>query len=183
MADRVVILNDKASLHIESEVGQILCHYKHSVAYFNHVCRVVHNCTLIDDDPQNLRKYIIAAVFHDIGIWTHGTIDYLGPSMEVAKEFLMKHDEGYLWKEISKMIECHHKVSKYSGEYQHTVNTFRKADWIDVSLGLLTFGVNSRSIALIRLQYPNQGFHRFLLSKLAKNFFIHPFRPLPMFRR
>lgn len=36
----------------------------------------------------NAEKYAIAAVFHDIGIWTNHTLDYLDPSAGQAKAYL-----------------------------------------------------------------------------------------------
>ncbi|MFC5410200.1 hypothetical protein ACFPMF_12820 [Larkinella bovis] len=58
--------------------------------YRNHVCRVFLNCWLLDRDDANLEKYAIAAVFHDIGIWTDRTIDYLAPSIAQASQYLTK---------------------------------------------------------------------------------------------
>src|SRR6478609_7860550 len=45
--------------------------------YRNHVYRVFLNCMLIDPTKSNEEKYAVAAVFHDIGIWTNNTINYL----------------------------------------------------------------------------------------------------------
>ena len=56
--------------------------------YANHVHRVFETCVMRDTDPANRHKYAIAAVFHDIGIWTAHTIDYLPPSMEQAEHYL-----------------------------------------------------------------------------------------------
>jgi len=55
--------------------------------YRNHVYRVFRNCLLIDEQAINQEKYAIAAVFHDIGIWTNHTIDYLDPSIQQAEIF------------------------------------------------------------------------------------------------
>jgi hypothetical protein len=49
--------------------------------YKNHVYRVFLNCLLMDSEKTHEEKYAIAAVFHDIGIWSHHTIDYLNPSI------------------------------------------------------------------------------------------------------
>ncbi len=53
--------------------------------YKNHVYRVFLNCLLIDSEKNNEEKYAIASVFHDVGIWTNHTFDYLDPSIEQAK--------------------------------------------------------------------------------------------------
>lgn len=150
--------------------------------YRNHVCRVYLNCLLLDNDKNNERKYAIAAVFHDIGIWTNNTIDYLNPSIEQAMLYLTHiHKEDWK-KEIELMIYWHHKTAAYKGEHETIVENFRKADWIDVSLGLLSFGAGRKSIKNNRKLLPNSGFHLFLLKKISKNFLRHPFNPLPMFK-
>lgn len=153
------------------------------VKYRNHVYRVYHLCLLIDSDSQNNEKYAIAAVFHDLGIWTHNTFDYLNPSVQLVKQWLEKEKKPGWFSEISLMIDNHHKLSRYTGEYVQTVETFRKADWIDVSLRLLRFGLSRKAIKQVTAVFPTKGFHRFLLRKTAKNFFLHPLRPLPMFKK
>lgn len=151
--------------------------------YKNHVCRVFLNCLLIDGDIENRDKYAIAAVFHDIGIWTNHTFDYLNPSIEQAKIYLHKTGRQAWTGEISRMIYWHHKLSAYTGENENTVENFRKADWMDVSLGLLTFGLNRHSIGETRHKFPNEGFHVFLLKESVQNFFKHPLNPLPVFKK
>jgi hypothetical protein len=150
--------------------------------YQNHVCRVVANCLAIDNSEKNRNKYIIAGVFHDIGIWTNQTIDYLAPSANIATRYLLDSTQEMLIPEIIAMIHWHHKTTSYNGEYSNTVNTFRKADWIDVSFGLLSFDSDPKVGRMYRKQFPNRGFHMFLLKQLARNFFRHPLSPLPMFR-
>ena len=148
--------------------------------YRNHIYRVFLNCLLIDANTFNEEKYAIASVFHDIGIWTNHTIDYLDPSIQLAKEYLITIDKLEWVEEISMMIYWHHKISRYKGNPQTTVETFRKADWIDVSLGIKTFGFDKRRIAATRKNFPNLGFHVFLIKKIFRNFISHPLKPLPM---
>ncbi|HSF88472.1 MAG TPA: hypothetical protein VLA46_03590 [Saprospiraceae bacterium] len=150
--------------------------------YRNHVYRVFHNCLLIDNDKGSLEKYAIASAFHDIGIWTNHTIDYLDPSIKEAELYLIQSGKQSMAEEIQLMIYWHHKVTRYEGPYK-TVAHFRKADWIDVSLGWLTFGHDRRKIETLRNAFPNKGFHLYLLKQIAYNFFRHPFNPLPMFKQ
>ena len=151
--------------------------------YRNHVYRVFLNCMIIDDEKTNEAKYAITAVFHDIGIWTNNTIDYLPPSIEQAKQYLIKTSKQEWQAEISSMIHWHHKTSTYKGEYEQTVETFRKADWIDVTLGLITYGYDRKKINLNRKQIPNRGFHLFLVKRITANWLKHPLNPLPMFTK
>ncbi len=151
--------------------------------YKNHVYRVFLNCLLLDTDDSNLEKYAITSVFHDIGIWTARTIDYLYPSIEQAKLYLIASGRQEWIEEITLMIYWHHRTSPYQGKYSKTVECFRKADWIDVTLGLITFRVSANKIKEIRKKIPNLGFHLFLLNRIFINFFKHPCNPLPMFKK
>jgi hypothetical protein len=151
--------------------------------YRNHMYRVFLNCLLFDSSPVNKEKYAIAAVFHDIGIWTNHTIDYLAPSVEQAKEYLHKTGKQLWLDEIMLMINWHHKISSYHGPHQALVENFRKADWIDVSFGIVHFGKDKKEIRMNRKKIPNLGFHFFLLKKILQNFTRHPLNPLPMFRK
>ncbi|HKE86392.1 MAG TPA: HD domain-containing protein, partial [Vicinamibacterales bacterium] len=56
--------------HHASELGRDL------VAYRNHVYRVANLCLAITGDSGvELEKIAVAAVFHDLGIWTNRTFD------------------------------------------------------------------------------------------------------------
>lgn len=151
--------------------------------YRNHVLRVYLNCLLLDHSTENREKYAIAAVFHDIGIWTDHTFDYLEPSIAEAKKFLAVTGKSDWTDEISAMIYWHHKIKTYKGDFEKTAETFRKADWIDVSLGLFSYGGDKRTMAMYRSQFPNKGFHFFLVRQAAKNFLKHPLNPIPVFKK
>jgi len=151
--------------------------------YKNHVYRVFLNCLLIDSQKTNEEKYAMAAVFHDIGLWTHHTFDYLAPSIEQAGIYLTESGKQDWTDEIAAMIYWHHKISRYKGKHESTTETFRKADWIDVSLGWLGFGFDKRIIKETRKKLPNLGFHMFLIKTTIKNFFRHPLHPFPIFKR
>lgn len=173
--------------YTDKTIDDLLNHFKAAIGkdydkYRNHVYRVFLNCLMIDPQPEHKEKYAIAAVFHDIGIWTDHTIDYLAPSIAQLHHYLSESKQQSFAEEITLMIYWHHKISLYNGSYNHTVETFRKADWIDVSLGLLHFGYSSGKIRMNRKALPNLGFHLFLIRKIIRNLFIHPLKPLPMFK-
>jgi hypothetical protein len=151
--------------------------------YKNHVYRVYLNCLIIDPQTENEPKYAIAAAFHDIGIWTDHTFDYLAPSAKHAEEYLAKINKIDWLEEISSMIYWHHKVSRYKGKDEVLVENFRRADWIDVSLGLKTFGFDKSTIRKNRKALPNLGFHWFLVKQSFRQFMKDPLRPLPMFKK
>src|ERR1700739_1174998 len=76
----------------------------------------------------------LAWAVHDLGIWTAGTFDYLGPSADLASP--LADDFGI--SEVGKartMIADHHKLRAVRDPM---TEAFRIADRIDVSHGLLT---------------------------------------------
>ncbi|MCE7060219.1 HD domain-containing protein [Dyadobacter sp. CY343] len=153
------------------------------VKYRNHVYRVFLNCILLDEAPENAEKYAIAAVFHDIGIWTDHSIDYLRPSIIEMRHYLTARGKAGLADEISSMIYWHHKVSRYRGKFELSTEVFRRADWADITFGVIAFGLDSRKLLHNRKMLPNNGFHIFLAKKLVTNFFKNPLKPLPMFTK
>lgn len=168
-------------------IDEILSSYRPDLGkefgtYRNHVCRVYHNCRVIDPTPANEMKYALAAVFHDIGIWTDRTFDYIKPSIARARAYLGQSHPESDFAEIASMITWHHKLSPYAGEHALTTESFRKADWIDVTRGLLTFGYSRSEFVDAVGRYPLLGFHRFLLRQSIRNTLRHPLTPLPMFR-
>ena len=58
------------------------------LGYRNHVYRVVNLCVAIVGRSE-LEKIAVAAVFHDLGIWTKGTFDYIAPSIGLAHDHLV----------------------------------------------------------------------------------------------
>lgn len=150
--------------------------------YRNHVYRIF-NYSLFLSNSADEEKYAIAAFFHDVGIWTNNTFDYLKPSIDLAKAYLLKNNKENWLEEISLMIDNHHKTTAYKGNFETTVNIFRKADWTDVSLGLIHFEIPSDYIKQVEKQFPYKGFHFFLTKLFAKNLFQHPLKPLPMFKK
>lgn len=173
---------------MENMIDRILNEYKDHfghdhLKYRNHALRVYRLCLLMDEQAGNNEKYAIAAAFHDLGIWTHKTFDYLNPSIQLLQQWLEKEHKTAWVAEISLMIDNHHKLSRYTGEHARTVETFRKADWIDLTFGWLRFGLPRKTIKQAAASLPTKGFHRFLLKKTIKNFFLHPLQPLPMFKK
>lgn len=169
-------------------IGEILSHYQNIIGkdfetYRNHVHRVFALCLKLDSNNENQEKYAIASVFHDLGIWTDKTFDYLEPSITLATDYLKQSGKMSLEKEIVLMIDMHHKRSKYKGEHEETVEIFRRADWIDVTKGRKLFGMDKSEYIQILKNYPVLGFHKFLVIQALKNLFKSPFNPLPMLKK
>ena len=169
-------------------IEEILSQYKNILGadfntYRNHVHRVFALCLKIDPVGQNEEKYAIASAFHDLGIWTNDTFDYLEPSIALASNYLDQIGRKNWQEEISLIIDMHHKRSKYIGENEKTVETFRRADWIDVTKGLKLFGIPRVDYIGIKEEYPILGFHKFLVIQTFRNLLKSPFDPLPMFKK
>ncbi len=170
-----------------AEIETILTNYKTVIGkdysvYKNHIYRIYNSCIKLDNNTKNHKKYAIAAVFHDLGIWTHN-FDYLKPSINLAKEYLIKNKQENWIDEITLLIDNHHKITEFKGSFEITVNTFRKADWIDVTNGLRLFYFSKNEFKRIKKAFPNKGFHLFLLKQWFKWFLKKPFNSLPMFKK
>lgn len=169
-------------------VDEILTEYEKKLgseyqAYRNHVYRIVNLCfSLGDFDVTDKKKIQIAACFHDVGIWTAGTIDYLAPSEEEATRYLVKIGKSDWVSEVVEMIEMHHRLRSCSSSNFPLVEAFRRADIADFSLGIFSMGVSKDVVDLVKTEFPNAGFHKFLLKLGIKRLLSHPFNPLPMFR-
>ena len=164
------VLDDHAS-----ELGHDL------IAYRNHVYRVANLClAIVGDRRVELEKIAVAAVFHDLGIWTNNTFDYIAPSVAIARKHLAARGMADWIPEIEAMIVDHHKVTPSRANPQSLVEPFRRADWIDVSRGLRRFGFPRPFIAAVTSTWPNAGFHRRLVQLTIDRFWKHPLTPLPM---
>ena len=152
-------------------------------AYRNHTYRVVNLCAaLSSNDPQQLQKMAIAAAFHDMGIWTDGTFDYLQPSIRLAGDYLVQSGRPEWTPEVTRMILEHHKILPFRDHPGWLVEPFRRADWIDVTRGLLTFGLPRKLLREILVAWPSAGFHKRLVQLSLKRLRTHPWSPLPMMR-
>lgn len=153
---------------------------KDYAGYKNHVYRMIHFCLAQDNfSVEEREKIIIAGCFHDIGIWTENTFDYLSPSVELAKDYLLKSGLENWTVEIGLMIETHHKLREYQAEQNSLVEIFRKGDLVDFSLGFIKCGVPGNYVKEVKDHFPNAGFHKGLV-KLAGGWVCrHPLNPLP----
>lgn len=176
---------------IENEIGlleTILGQWKSAIgkdytAYRNHVYRMIHFCwALRECGEEDRKKIVIAGAFHDIGIWSDSTIDYLPPSCARAREYLRENKLDAWIPEIELMIDEHHKVRRYEDSRYPLVEVFRKADLVDVSLGLVKFGLPSATVSEVKRAFPNAGFHKRLASIAGEWFSGHPLKMPPFYK-
>jgi len=152
------------------------------VAYRNHVYRVVNLCVAIVGGDGELEKIATAAVFHDLGIWTERTFDYIGPSIALARKYLIASAREDWITEISAMIADHHKITSSMANPHSLVEPFRQADWIDVTSGVRSFSVPRPFVRRLVATWPDAGFHWRLVQLALHRFRTHPLTPLPMIR-
>lgn len=154
-----------------------------ATAYRNHTYRVANLCAALSGgDRAQLDKIAVAAAFHDIGIWTDGTFDYLEPSARRAREHLTGTEHERWVDEVVETILQHHKLRKYRVHDPWMVEPFRRADLVDVSQGIVRFGLPRELVRELYAQWPSAGFHLRLLQLGAKRLRTHPLSPLPMLR-
>jgi len=183
----------KLSDHLTVQVSELLAPWATQlgddrVAYTNHVVRVL----LLADElhkvagergirPSERTEFLVAGVFHDLGIWSDDTFDYLVPSIDLARDWLDAHDQSEFLPLVSEMIEQHHKL-RAAGDPHDPIEIFRRADTIEMVLGARRFGVPFGKWRSIRKAYPDRGFHRRLVQLSARRLVQHPTSPLPMFK-
>ncbi|MGW5435948.1 hypothetical protein [Nocardia asteroides] len=120
----------------------------------------------------------LAWAVHDLGIWTAGTFDYLAPSAALVDGFAA--ELGIAEPDLARtMVLDHHGVRPRA---DRLVETFRIADRVDVSHGLLRSGLDAAFVRAVAERFPYRGFHRFLVRSALRHGVRHPVRPLPMLR-
>ena len=151
--------------------------------YKNHVCRVINLCSSLGDlNECDLEKITIAACFHDLGIYTSNTFDYLPPSIDLAREYLVRNGRGEWTDEITSTIDQHHRVRPIDGVDRRLAEVFRKADLVDFSLGLIKFDLPRSTVSAVKREFPNRGFHRNLVRVACGWIARHPLRPVPVLK-
>ena len=150
-------------------------------AYRNHVYRILNLCVALVGQ-RDLEKIAVAAVFHDLAIWTDRTFDYIAPSIALAHDYLVGHAREDWTGEVEGMIADHHKITLSAAAPGSLIDAFRRADWIDVTRGLRRFGLPRSFITQIFATWPNAGFHWRLLTLTLDWLRSHPLTPLPMVR-
>ena len=167
-------------------VNEILAPFSSNPAiegYKNHVYRVIEFCTeLADLDEHESEKITIAACFHDLGIYSDNTFDYLPPSIGLARSYLQQTGRVDWIDEIAAMIDLHHRLRRITGPSSHLAEIFRKADLIDFSLGIATCGLPRSTVSEVRGKFPNNGFHRNLARVACGWIARHPLRPVPVLK-
>jgi hypothetical protein len=120
-------------------------------AYKAHVYRVVNFARgLTPDGPDRDDKLAIAVAFHDLAAFD--TLDYLVPSIEAQDAWLQQTGREAWSDELALIVAEHHRFSAYGPARPHAplVEAVRRADLVDVSQGLIRFGIPSSYVKEVR---------------------------------
>jgi HD domain len=167
-------------------IDSILNSYKNDLGkyfeqYKNHVYRVYNFAVPYATLEKEIKILSIASAFHDLGIWTHNTFDYLQPSIALAKKYSeINNLNAEAITEIGIIINEHHKLSRV--ETSKLAEIFRQADIVDLTWGLIRNGRSKTDIKLMKNVFPNKGFHIHLTKLFMINILKHPLKPLPMYK-
>jgi hypothetical protein len=119
--------------------------------YKAHVYRVVNFArALTPDEPDRDDKLAIAVAFHDLAAFD--TLDYLVPSIEAQDAWLQQAGREAWSDELALIVAEHHRLSGYAATrpYARLVEAVRRADLVDVSQGLIRFGIPSPYVKEVR---------------------------------
>jgi hypothetical protein len=172
----------------ESRIESILSLWRDRIGaeydgYRGHVYRVFNVCLQLRACTAEERdKLAIALAFHDIGLWSAHTADYLPPSEAEAVAWLDRNGLSAWREEIALMIRMHHRIRRWRDPRTPLVETLRRADLVDFSRGLYRAGLPRAFLRDLSAAIPNAGFHRFLLRGARDWFLRHPLRPPPFLR-
>lgn len=151
--------------------------------YRGHVYRVFNFARRLVGSERHDGELALASAFHDIGIWSDATFDYLEPSIRRAADHVRAHQPGPPAGLIADLIRNHHLLRRVrAGRDASVIEAFRRADLIDVSRGLLRAGLPAGFLREVVATFPYAGFHGVLLREALAWCLRHPLRPLPMLR-
>ncbi|UMB68397.1 hypothetical protein [Mycobacterium paraterrae] len=147
-------------------------------AYRNHVYRgLTYHQLLLGFSIPDVAALAWAA--HDLAIWTAGTFDYLKPSADLAAAYADEFGIADV-NLLRALITEHHRLRPLNDD--RVTETFRQADLVDVSHGVLRHGLERSAVRAVVKALPYNGFHAFLAKGLSGYAVRHPLRPLPMMR-
>ena len=102
--------------------------------------------------------------------------------MSHAAEYLANTGQQAWSEEIALMIDMPHKVRAYTDRQYPLVELFRKSELVDLSWGVVRYGIPRSYVTAVQKQFPNHGFHRFLMHSAAAWWVKHPLNPAPFLR-
>ena len=120
-------------------------------AYRAHVYRVINFARALSPTAPDLDdKLAIAAAFHDLAVFD--TLDYLVPSITAQDRWLQRTGRQAWSEELAVVIAEHHRLTRYGADRPHAAlaEAMRRADLIDVSQGVIRFGLPKTYVREVR---------------------------------
>lgn len=157
----------------------------HGRIYRHHCLYVAHAVRALVPEPaaRHDRALGIAAAFHDLGLFTEGTIDYLEPSVILAAAYCESEGAADLVPLVTRLIENHHKITPVrDGPEVDLVDAFRRADWQFVMMGAYPGALGWRAHRELKRALPTPGFHRFIVGHSVRHVRSGARNPLPVLR-
>jgi hypothetical protein len=110
--------------------------------------------------PDRDDKLAIAAAFHDLAAFD--TLDYLVPSIEAQDAWLQETGRENWSDELALIVAEHHRLSRYGPTRPHAplVEAFRRADLVDVSQGVIRFGIPNSYVKEVRAAFDASVFFK-----------------------
>lgn len=162
---------------LESYKGYLGADYQ---KYRGHCYRLINYMIALGLGEEDLEVCQYAIPFHDLGIWTAQTMDYLAPSCEEAIKYIKKNNENIDSKQVSNIINNHHKITKIKGD--SGAELLRKADLIDLTTSFVSFGIDKKTKKIIKQRFPYHGFQFFIYKKVMKHAIRNILNPFPMLK-
>jgi hypothetical protein len=129
--------------------------------YKAHVYRVMNFArAFAPADPERDDKLAIATAFHDLAAFD--TLDYLVPSIAAQDAWLQQTERESWSDELALIVAEHHRLSGYGPGRPHAalVEAVRRADLVDVSQGLIRFGLPSSYVKEVRATFDADVFFK-----------------------
>src|ERR1700712_5361601 len=123
-------------------------------AYKAQLYRVVNFArALAPSAPESDDKLAVAAAFHDLAAFD--TLDYLAPSIAAQDAWLKQTGRDAWSDELALIVAEHHRMARYGADrpYAALVEAVRRADLIDVSQGLIKFGLPASYVKEVRASF------------------------------
>lgn len=152
-------------------------------AYRNHVYRVYHLALIFGKNQLSTEEeeiLRIACAFHDLGAWTHNSMNYISSSENLCQSYLEENHMEDLAPKIFTIIRFHHMLSEYKSDYALLTEAFRKADMTDLSIGYFRNDLPKTFYHNLKEEFPFLGFHKLIFKKVISYALRHPLAPFPM---
>lgn len=151
------------------------------VGYRNHAQRVfIFASRLADSRPEAGEMIAVAAAFHDLAVFR--TLDYLVPNLHALETWLAARGRPEWRRELELAITMHHRLRPYRGEAAWLVEPIRRADWIEVTGGVMTAGLPRDLVRRAQRGFPMGRFASKSALRIGAHAVTHPLDPLPFWR-